>query len=546
MLLSDTPKLTGLGWRTAIFQNQNTATSKNRESKGMVSSITRVRILACQGPQSLFAGLSFLLDDAEKNKDRYFHDILIIGGLYADEKNAEIESLCRQIAGIHEFSAIHSTIDLDKKYQSKMISTAEYILAILTMIGGVNPDVVATVRNMQFFNDAILNCFRYSEKVVYGDGIGWIDTNSNRFARPILGSGYVQPDRIASILPIEGEPGAFSELPITFVSSGHYREVVEKASDTLRPDFLNIVPMDGMDRSSLVCLATLTESKHTSDVATEVEYYLRSIEYSRVDRSSTILVKGHPRERYEQSRILVERLRTEGYQAHSSPRLAVWPSESLAFLLNFSHLVSLNSSSCASWAILGANVLFSVGTSPNLNRSHLANPDRFGIYSFELFLQTVRALLGKNFSLTHNAVTRHFESFKGEWSGVALSAANAGQFSELIESVEISSRSFAPSHRNSRESIGDSLAGSKKPDRFEDVLAMNMAVDQKITLIRDILEKEVVPVKNALHRESKSSHRGNGRMSRNSQRCYGLSGVQRRLIGMILKMCTKFRRKLQK
>ena len=312
------------------------------------------RLLVAQGPCQLISALAVweFLATQPAAAGKHWEDVLVLGGFCAQGKTAqELDAVCRQVAQSWGFQRIVSTMQHDAAFENGQLSFEAYQEAITREIGPAEVRELYVCRNMQFPNEAVLFAWAAARKVCYGD-LGMIDLNSTQWCKPTTRRGYPQVDEIMTHAPVEVTPGIFDDFPLTRIPTRHLGNALSRAGGAIAglEQACQQLLKDARPRRVVACLSNLTESRTVDSLEKELLLYESCLE-SYAAKDTTLLIKGHPRETQNQSKLLTDRLRSRGCDARSFTGLSAVPLDLFAGTLKVDLVVPLFSHSGVLWRL---------------------------------------------------------------------------------------------------------------------------------------------------------------------------------------------------
>lgn len=347
----------------------------------------RTRIITAQGPCQLINVIAVLKYQKQLNKNSEFRDILILSDTrVTPQVHQEVKCMCESIAEIWPFSSI---VDIDEemlKYPAN-ISFEQRVDCFRNLFPGEYIDCVYVCRNWQIFNEVVLNSFPLAHKVAYGDSFGILDLNgSGKINSP---NGFVKVDEAFLFFPVEQLPSARTFTLVQKITSPPctilidlIREIAERNS-AIKTYCQAINNLDSR-KKHLVLTCCYTEARVLKsgrmrffvwrilikilkmagiqkisirppfDPDFEIELYIEQVTRS-CDKDCLIIVKGHPRQRYNQSGRVVEILIKLGYSAIELVTFARYPIELFACHIHFESVLAMRSTSAASLSLIDRN-----------------------------------------------------------------------------------------------------------------------------------------------------------------------------------------------
>ena len=375
----------------------------------------KTRVISAQGPTQLINILAILSYQVDSETVEVWQDHLVLGG-FCTETSSEttkimIES-CIKISKYWNFESVKYLSDRDLSDAS----FSEAVERVKQKLCLKNVNSVYVCRDWQLFNEILLETYKNSRKICYGDGFGMLSLNGNDNKwqpTPCNPEGYRKIDSAYLFVPSCYDDTSFDlvgdivQPPIDYLISTINNislnipeiEIYAKLLNNNLNKKLTLVTTSNLTEScsiknkfnfspislkyllvrilrrlllalnrrfSLFQINTLErtinflsqEMKRISDVQKsrlEVSMYVEQIN-RYTDNNETIIVKPHPRETLAQSLQLVDRLSKEGYEAIVIDRyLSCFSIELFFHYLKFSKVISLGSSSSLT-AILLLNI----------------------------------------------------------------------------------------------------------------------------------------------------------------------------------------------
>lgn len=309
-----------------------------------------VRLISIQGPTQLLNVLSILRSQETNPEYKESQDYLIIGGLCVDSLSLKkIEKICQQIARVWNFKQIFCLNNLERLYILKIFSFKDCIKSLKKSTNLEFVDAVYVCRNWQFFNEVLLSSYPQAHKICYGDGLGYLDLNSNFWSQPVNPEGLVDVDEICVIAPVAEDATVFNRYPIQQIHPNHFCSVVLESAKQISglEKYCRELSKNINDSLTVVLTSNHTEAGIIKDYKNELDCYLSCI-LPYTQENELILVKGHPRQQLHQSTNLVKKLRTLGRNALEIDRFNRISIELFIPFLHINKLISFSSSSCVS------------------------------------------------------------------------------------------------------------------------------------------------------------------------------------------------------
>lgn len=343
------------------------------------------RLLIAQSPGQLLAGMMCLAYEvsAPNGCGRTCKDILIIGGYYANSHVEEqMDLLCVNMAGMHNFSRIVKGNDIKNFYAAPKHKIDEWLKQVRTSICPEEIDEIFFCRNTQWINEVIAAAYPEAKKIGYGDGHGQIDSGSHGICPSELGIKPSPLDSIRCLAPMDctGDD-LFSSIPVELVPLPLYYRFFLQAVTRL-PNFWRFcrkVNADFPGHKHLITLANLTECHAVSGVKEEVSFYLDYL-LAALPQKAVLLVKPHPRQHNNQADILANELKERGYTAISLNDYSVYPAELISLGININVLHTFGSSSGFGFRLLHPQTDIVLGIPFELVDKYVVSP----IYNYFL------------------------------------------------------------------------------------------------------------------------------------------------------------------
>ena len=229
----------------------------------------------------------------------------------------------------------------------------QYRARIAEIIDTTQVDEVYVCRNMPLLNETVLHLFQDARKVCYGDGLGYIDINSTKWCKPAARDWLCVNRRDSLCHAGRIFRRRVGKLPLTVVGSQHFTSLMKRITALTESveESADDIARTGRDRIVIVASGHLLLNGLVASMEDEISLYIECA-LPLLDRNTTVLVKGHPRERTGQAQMLIERLRALGYDARGLTRLRAIPLECYAPSLRIGHFLPLFSSSAPAWRLL--------------------------------------------------------------------------------------------------------------------------------------------------------------------------------------------------
>lgn len=334
----------------------------------------KVRLIIAQGPNQLLYVLSALCYQKASGEYQNCEDILILGGYRPDPKLTEV---CLQISEIWDFKdriLLHGFQFFCTDNSLDFVSTVELLKRTIN-INCV--DVIYTLRNWQFINEIFLYAYPNSRKICYGE-VGWLEVSSKYWSNlynspPLNPSGDFIPmdDAYLPFVPVDGE-NALEKCPVRLVEADFFSSVVcDSARNIPKLNEYCAEIINQLGNSITIVLTSYdTEAGYTKSYEDEIACYL-SCALAHTQAEEAIIVKGHPRQAYNQSQLLAEKLCEHGRKAFVISDLNHVPIEFFVPFLPITKVVAPMSSACITLGELGDYELI-IGLGENLIRKYIS------------------------------------------------------------------------------------------------------------------------------------------------------------------------------
>jgi hypothetical protein len=316
------------------------------------------RLITAQGSSQLLTVISILKSQKTNHEYGECNDFLLLGGFATtnSKSNKAIIQVCQEIAEIWEFQKILILPDIPDHFNFSQMILKRGIRKAIGLKSDIN--VTYTSRDWQCFNECILSAYPHAHKIFYGDSQGLLDIVGNYNLQSLTTS-----DKIATaylIIPISEHRETFSKCDVQIADIHHYVSTIHQAAN--RIEGLSNYCQKNLKNSkkpiTILILANLTEARITSSLEDEVKFYLACV-LPHTDENDIIWVKSHPRQKFNQSKILVTKLREYGREALEIVDFGCVPIELFTPFLKSLNIVTCLSSSCLSLAYLGNyNIIF--------------------------------------------------------------------------------------------------------------------------------------------------------------------------------------------
>ncbi|MEH2199679.1 CmcI family methyltransferase [Nostoc sp.] len=309
----------------------------------------KIRLIIVQGPLQLLNVISVLRSQEADGEYRNCDDFLIMGG-YSDQ---ELNKVCLQISQIWNFKEKLLLYEFEVFCSSNSFDFLTVTELLKQHINLPLADVVYTCRNWQFVNEVFLAAYPNARKICYGDGLGWLDINSSAFISKLLNpSGFVPIDDSYLITPIEYEK-SFEFCKIRQIKPEFFKSTVTDSARQIDGLSDYCKSLNKLGNSITIALTSYdTETGVVKSYQDEINCYLSSI-LPYTQPGETVLVKGHPRQQFNQAQVLVEELRKHRRNSFVVPELFTRvPIELFCEFLHIKKAFTYSSSACISIAYL--------------------------------------------------------------------------------------------------------------------------------------------------------------------------------------------------
>jgi predicted O-linked N-acetylglucosamine transferase (SPINDLY family) len=336
--------------------------------------MAKVRLVIAQGPNQMLYSLSVLSYLKASGEYQDYQDILILGGYRADPRLTEI---CLQISQVWNFKdriTLHGFHYLCLDNSIDFVSASDLLKRILNL---PSVDVIFTLRNWQFINEIFLYAYPNAHKICYGE-LGWLDLSSTLWSNfygspPLNPSGeFIQVDEAYPVLiPIDAD-NAFEQCPIRVVEADFFKSVIYNSAKKIQglKEYCEKI-VDQLGNSITVVLTSYdTEAGYTKSYEDEIECYLSCV-LPHTRKGEAILVKGHPRQAFNQSELLANKLCESSRNAFVISDFTQVPIELFWPFLPIKRVIAPMSSAAITLGYLGASELI-VGFGENLIRKYMS------------------------------------------------------------------------------------------------------------------------------------------------------------------------------
>lgn len=333
-----------------------------------------IRLIVIQGPNQLLDALTVLrYQKASGEYPENCEDILLMGGY---TENQQMTNVCLQISQIWDFAdriLLHGyeKFCLDNNFDFDGVANL-----LKKIINHQDVDAIYTLRNWDFINEIFLYTYPNARKTCYGE-LGRLDVSASQFSnsygvRPFNPSGEFLKvdDAYLFLVPINVE-NAFNKCQVKTFDAEFYKSVVYDSAKQIQKlnEYCAAISAN-QNPTTFVLTSYETEAGFTRNVEDEVECYL-SLVLQHTHPEENILVKGHPRQRHNQSNVLVKQLCNAGRNAKLVPdffsRVLI---ELFVPFLSLHRVIAPASSGCISLAYLSDCELV-IGLGKNLVSKYL-------------------------------------------------------------------------------------------------------------------------------------------------------------------------------
>ena len=274
---------------------QSILKSNTLKDKGYMHE-TKKRLIIIQGTNNLLNVISSLFYEEDKNNGIEYEDYLLLFGMCINhDKNSDIIDASLDLAKVWKWKKI---IDLTKEENDLItlynLDRKKGVDLLRKLIKIDSFDQVYSVRNWQDSNELVLNAYKESYHICYGDVLGSIDF--------VFSNGFVQYHEIRQLLTIFNNDyfTKLKELKRTIksvvIEKKYLLTVIDKYIELM--DNNKIINNDPIKQNSILLLTTtLYESNFTS----KDNYYMLYLELlsKNYNNEEIIYLKPHPRELLE-------------------------------------------------------------------------------------------------------------------------------------------------------------------------------------------------------------------------------------------------------
>ncbi len=269
-----------------------------------MTALNKTRLIMVQGSTELLNCLAILLMLKEREPTVEYHDILLIHG-HGTSPDGTLTKAVRALAKVWDWQSI---LDISMIEQRLLTETATDPSKLKKTLGVEHVDVLMAVRNWQPTNELLLNCYRDSWKIMYGDNIGLADS--------FPWKEYVQFDEAFLTLPQEWEFTLLDRIPYHVVSKRFMLEAIDRfwgKFPEIEQQLFGTCELPEQDKTLILTMAAF-ESGALLTPDDDVTMRLEQIR-KHCAAGSTVILKPHPREQSGQTAEVVLRLKDEGIKA---------------------------------------------------------------------------------------------------------------------------------------------------------------------------------------------------------------------------------------
>jgi predicted O-linked N-acetylglucosamine transferase (SPINDLY family) len=335
--------------------------------------MSQVRLIIAQGTNQLLSVLSVLRYQEASGEYTDCEDILILGGYRADPKMTEV---CLQISQIWNFKAriiLHGFQYFCLDNSLDFVSSAELLRRVLNL---QSVDVIYTLRNWQFINEIFLYAYPNARKICFGE-VGWLEVSSRLLSTiynspPLNPSGDFIPmdDAYLPFVPVDGE-NSWEQCPVRLIEADFFKSVVYDSAKCIPGlnDYCGMIAEQLGSSITVVLTSYDTDAGYTKNYQDELECYLSCI-LPYTQQGESILVKGHPRQSFNQSHLLGEKLSEYSRHVLVVSDFTQVPIELFVPFLSIVKVIAPMSSACITLAELGEPELV-IGFGEELIRKYI-------------------------------------------------------------------------------------------------------------------------------------------------------------------------------
>lgn len=401
------------------------------KSSFLIPSCVPKRVISAQGPFQLMAVLSVLFYQREALEYTKSQDFLILDGYGVGNNvqfNRRMIEVCLQIAEIWKFESILTLNRVQSFYNrtQDFQGSCDFLKKELNL---ASVEAIYTCRNWQFFNEVLLGAYPDARSICYGDGLGNVNLymktknikDYHQFPeRPFNPCGFLEMKEAYLTVPVYYDGlynQSLSSINITIINPVFFETVVKTATSHIQglsKFFENIRQVLG-NHMTLILTSTHTESYGSNIISqpnlskkklikqvlkNEIDSYMDVI-LNHTSKGESILIKGHPRERFSQSAIVAQYLRQHHRKVVVVPEEFIRvPIEFLFYGLIFDNTIGFNSYSCVSISLLFRKSLVIGFDKENLKKYYMVDnkieeEQKIIRHSWLLFFLSNQAYIGK-------------------------------------------------------------------------------------------------------------------------------------------------------
>ena len=140
-------------------------------------------LVAAHGPMEILSSLTALEENLyERNQNVKI--TFIMACFNAGQFDSFLKEQCIQILKSYKNIEIVFTGDLENKFYSRRIDFLTYCSQIFSLLNKQKYNNIFFVRNMLPINEALLNIYKSSNRICYGDAYGAFDNGNKECFRP--------------------------------------------------------------------------------------------------------------------------------------------------------------------------------------------------------------------------------------------------------------------------------------------------------------------------------------------------------------------------
>lgn len=285
------------------------------------------RIVGCQGSIQLLTAVSVLLyrEFEQLNNNIVYENYLVIYDLYTPKDQDRnfalfIEALAKQLCAWNQITYICPQQVVDIRKNLTKFSPQQVEKTIFDLLGISKADEIYLARNWQFCNQLLINVFKDSEKICYGDSIGCylaptsiyssskhlakIKKEIRKFISFVIQKTIkktfldeVEFDRAYMLLP-EGM-GHIPNMQVTIPKKDYLVSVIKQSESILSLDLINPIRCKVRTRKSIAILMTSNFSEQNIiSLDSELLAYHDFLANQKVclPKESLLIIKPHPRD----------------------------------------------------------------------------------------------------------------------------------------------------------------------------------------------------------------------------------------------------------